>query len=57
MNCFGLRREAKRHAAFDRYSSCGKQCRRCAPVFAALCLGRLPPQILAPRSSGCFIRV
>jgi peptidoglycan LD-endopeptidase LytH len=31
---FGLRREAKRHAAFGNLWSCGKRCRRCA----------LPPQ-------------
>jgi hypothetical protein len=41
---FGLRREAKRHAAFERNRSYGKRCRRCAPVFAALRLGKLPPQ-------------
>src|ERR1700690_2358888 len=41
---FGLRREAKRHAAFGSNQSHGKRCRRCAPVFAALRLGRLPPQ-------------
>ena len=31
---FGLRREAKRHAAFGSNRQCGKRCRRCA----------LPPQ-------------
>src|ERR1700690_168762 len=41
---FGLRREAKRHAAFGCNRPYGKRCRRCAPVFAALRLGRLPPQ-------------
>ena len=41
---FGLRREAKRHAAFGSNRQHGKRCRRCAPVFAALRPGRLPPQ-------------
>ena len=42
---FGLRREAKRHAAFGcNRLPYGKRCRRCAPVFAALRLGKLPPQ-------------
>ena len=41
---FGLRREAKRHAAFGSNRPNGKRCRRCAPVFAALRRGKLPPQ-------------
>src|ERR1700690_2379885 len=49
---FGLRREAKRHTALEALSAVEKRCRRSAPVFAALRLGRLPPQskILAPLS-------
>jgi hypothetical protein len=41
---FGLRRQAERHAALGSNRQHGKRCRRCAPVFAALRLGRLPPQ-------------
>jgi hypothetical protein len=44
---FRLRREPRKlsgHAAFGSNRERGKRCRRCAPVFAALRLGRLPPQ-------------
>jgi hypothetical protein len=41
---FGLRREAERHAAMEALFTVEKRCRRFAPVFAALRLGRLPPQ-------------
>jgi hypothetical protein len=40
---FGARRGAKRHAAFSALVGAPKRCRRCAPVFAALRLGKLPP--------------
>jgi energy-coupling factor transporter ATP-binding protein EcfA2 len=43
-NVFGLRREAKRPAALEALSPVEKRCRCCAPVFASLRLGRLPPQ-------------
>ena len=45
-NLFGLRREPRKHsghAALEALSAVEKRCRRYAPVFAALRLGRLPP--------------
>jgi hypothetical protein len=41
---FGLRREAKRHAAFERNRPYGKRCRRCAlpPQFKSLSSVREP---------------
>src|ERR1017187_5927546 len=44
-NLFGLRREAKRHAALEALSAVEKRCRRCPPSAVLLRrTGALPPQ-------------